>query len=75
MNIRSIVVAAVAFAAVSAAYADEPAPKPAKTEAPRVETALAELTAGMREVLRAVTPEISLPALELKLPKLDPARR
>jgi hypothetical protein len=33
-----------------------------------------EIAAGMREVLRAATPEISLPALEVKLPTLD-ARR
>jgi hypothetical protein len=35
---------------------------------------LAEVTAGMREILRAVTPEISLPTIEIKLPTLD-ARR
>jgi hypothetical protein len=29
----------------------------------------------MRDLLRAVTPEISLPALEVKLPTLEPRRR
>ena len=43
--------------------------------APREQTLLEEVAAGMREVLRAVTPEISLPKLEIKLPTLDRAPR
>jgi hypothetical protein len=32
---------------------------------------LAELAAGMRELIEAVVPEISLPAIELPLPTFD----
>jgi len=75
MKIRSIAIAAVAFLATSAAFADAPAPRVAEPQpAPRAQTLLADLAAGMREVLRAVTPEISLPTVEVKLPTLDPRR-
>jgi hypothetical protein len=76
MNVRSFALAAVALIAISPAFAD--APKAAPTEAQpavRAQTVLEELAAGMREVLRAVMPEISLPALELELPALDRAAR
>jgi hypothetical protein len=75
MQIRSIVVASVALLAASAAFAGEPGPKVAQGQpAARQETVLKEVTAGMREILRAATPEISLPALEVKLPALVPQR-
>jgi hypothetical protein len=70
MKIRSIVLAALALAATSAAFAEASAPKatPARQPAPREQTVLEELAVGMRDVLRTVTPEISLPMLEIKLP-------
>jgi hypothetical protein len=84
MNTRSITVAVVAALAASAALADSSAPVAssrgatpelaAPRPAPRAQSLVHEIAAGMREVLRAATPEISLPALEVKLPTLD-ARR
>jgi hypothetical protein len=75
MKIRSIASAAIAVVAASAAFADLPAAKVAEPQpAPRAETLLEEIADGMREVLRVVTPEISLPTVEVKLPTLD-ARR
>jgi hypothetical protein len=75
MKIRSIAIAAVTCLAASTAFAGEPAPKVAQPQpAPRGQTLLAEVTTGMREILRTVTPEISLPTIEIKLPTLD-ARR
>ena len=74
MNARSFVLAAFAFVAMAPAFAE--APKRAPVEPQRVSrehTVIKELAAGMREVLRAVVPDISLPALELKLPALDRA--
>ena len=70
MKIRSIVLAALAVTATSAAFAEAPARKaaPAPQPLPREQTVLEELAVGMRDVLRAVTPEVSLPALEIKLP-------
>jgi hypothetical protein len=75
MKIRSIAVAVVAVLATSSAFAAAPAPKAESQAAPRVETLLDELAAGMRDVLRAVAPEISLPKLEIKLPPLDRSPR
>jgi hypothetical protein len=70
MNARSLALAAIAFAAITSAFADA-----SKREEPRrvvrEQTLLQELGAGMREILVAVTPEISLPKLELQLPRLD----
>jgi hypothetical protein len=75
MKSRSIAIAVVAVLATSAAFAGAPALKVAAPQpAPRAQTLLEDVAAGMREVLRAVTPEISLPAVELKLPTLDPRR-
>ena len=75
MKIRSITVAAVAALATSAALADARTPKAAAPQpAPSAQSLVQEIAAGMREVLRAATPEISLPALEVKLPAVD-ARR
>jgi hypothetical protein len=76
MKIRTIAIAAVALTAISAAFAGTPesqrAPqRPADSNA----TLLTEIAASMRDLLRAVTPEISLPALEVKLPTLEPRRR
>jgi hypothetical protein len=75
MKIQAIALAVVAVMASSAALAGAAASKPAEPQAAaEARTLLEEVTAGMREMLRAVTPEISLPALEVKLPTLD-ARR
>ena len=76
MNVRSFALAAVTLVAISPALADAPKAAPAQPQpAVRVQTVLEELAAGMRVVLRAVVPEISLPALELRLPALDRAAR
>lgn len=76
MNIRSIALAAVAVLTMSSAFAAAPPPKAAEPQpAPRAQTLLDELAAGMRDVLRAVTPEVSLPKLEVKLPLLNRAPR
>lgn len=72
MNIRSIALAIVTVLATSAALAEAPARKPVEPQpVPREQTLVEEITAGMRDMLRAVTPEISLPAIEVKLPTLD----
>ncbi len=46
-----------------------------RNRAAREQTLLENLANGMRELLRAAAPEISLPTIELKLPALDPSRR
>lgn len=75
MNIRSIALAIVATLATSAAFAQAQAPRSAEPQAAAREQKLVdEIAAGMREILRAVTPEISLPKVEVRLPALD-ARR
>jgi len=76
MNVRTIAFAALAVLAASAALAEAPkSPQPAATTQPepvvREQTLLEEVTAGMREILRAVTPDIALPALSIELPTLD----
>ena len=72
MKIRSIALAIVATLATSAVLAEGPARKPAEAQAaPREQTLVQEISAGMRDILRAVTPEISLPTIEVKLPTLD----
>ncbi len=70
MKIRFIAIAAVAALTTSAALANAPSPVVAEP-APRAQTLVRELAAAMREVLRTVTPEISLPAVEVKLPTID----
>jgi hypothetical protein len=70
MNARSLALAAVAFAAISPVFADASKREEARP-AVREQTLLQELAAGMREILVAVAPEISLPKLELQLPTLD----
>lgn len=76
MKIRSIALSAIALTAISAAFAGTPesqrAPQPT---AAGNSTLLTEIAASMRDLLRAVTPEISLPALEVKLPTLEPRPR
>lgn len=81
MKIRSLVFAVVAVlsasasASASAAFADAPAPNAAEPQpTPRVQPLLDEVAAGMREILRAVSPEIRLPAIDVKLPTLAPRR-
>ena len=71
MNARSFVLAAAALIAISPALAETPK-RPTVEPRPTVreQTLLEELTAGMREIVVAVVPEISLPKLELKLPAL-----
>ena len=72
MKIQSITVAAVAIVALSSAFAGEATLKPAQPAfASRGQTLIQDLAAGMRDVLRAVVPEIALPALDVKLPSLD----
>src|SRR5688572_25209581 len=71
MKIRSIALAIVAVLTTSAALAQAPAPKAEPKPALREHTLVEEISAGMRDVLRAVTPEISLPTIEVKLPALD----
>lgn len=76
MKIRSILPAAFALAATSAAFAQALEQKVAEPQTAILErTLLAELAAGMRELIEAVVPEISLPAVELKLPTFDVDRR
>jgi hypothetical protein len=76
MKIRSIAIAAVALTAVSAVFAGTPESQPAPRQpADSYSTLLTELAASMRDLLRGVTPEISLPALEVKLPTVDSRRR
>ena len=70
MKIRFIAIAAVAALTTSAALANAPSPVVA-VPAARTQTLVRELAAAMREVLRTVTPEISLPAVEVKLPTID----
>jgi hypothetical protein len=72
MKARSLVFTAVALLATSAALADAPE-QSARESQPRgpKQTLLENLADGMRELLRAVAPEISLPQLELELPSLD----
>jgi hypothetical protein len=74
MKIRAFSVAAVAAFAMSATsltFAGEPVLQPAESPAPRKQTLLEDLAAGMRDVLRTVVPEIALPQMDLKLPTLD----
>jgi len=70
MKIRFIAIAAVAALTTSAAFADPPSPVAAEP-APRAQTLVTEIAAAMRDVLRTVTPEISLPAVEVKLPAIE----
>ncbi len=74
MKIRAITVAATAAFALSATSltcASETAPRPAQSQpVQRGQALLEELAAGMRDVLRAVVPEIALPQLDVKLPAL-----
>jgi hypothetical protein len=74
MKIRAFTVAATAAFAMSAtslAFAREPAPRPTQSQpAQRGQALLEDLAAGMRDVLRAVVPEIALPQIDVKLPAL-----
>jgi len=75
MNVRHFAIATVALVATSGLFAEEAKPAPAQPQREtREQPVLRELAAGMRDVLRAVVPEISLPALELKLPTIDLVR-
>ena len=72
MTIRYTLLAAIALAASSATLGQALDRKTAEPPAPASEqTLLVELANGMRELIEAVVPEISLPAIELKLPTLD----
>jgi hypothetical protein len=70
MNARTFALATIVFTAASPAFADA-AKRPQDRPAVREQTLLQELTAGMREILVTVAPDIALPKLELKLPTLD----
>ena len=67
MNIRLIAIAAASVVATSAALAAVPASSHATTEPAALaeRTLPEEITAGMRELLLDVTPEIALPKIEL----------
>ena len=72
MTTRYVLLAAVALATSSATLGqalDRTTAKPPATASEQ--TLLVELANGMRELIEAVVPEISLPAIELKLPTLD----
>jgi hypothetical protein len=73
MNLRNLCLATVAFAALSPALAtpaDSAALEEARDKAPAEATLAEEIVASMRDLLDAVTPEISLPAVEIDLPTL-----
>jgi hypothetical protein len=75
MNVRSIAFAALAVIATSTVIAEAPqSSQPAAEIRPqpvvREQTLLEELATGMREIVRAVTPDIALPALSIELPAL-----
>ena len=76
MNARSFALAALTLVAISPAFAEAPK-RPAAEPRPAVreQTLLEDLAAGMREIVVAAAPEISLPKLELMLPKLERAAR
>lgn len=79
MNMRGVWLTSVAVAAsfATSAGADEAVatekPAPVATEATLTPTA--EIVANMRELLLAVAPEISLPAIEIRLPTLRVEQR
>lgn len=76
MKIRFIALAAAALLTSSATFAAAPEPKLAKPQpVPREHTLVEELARGAREILAAAVPEISLPKLELELPKQDAGAR
>lgn len=77
MKIRFIAIAVVAVLSTSAAFAGSaPAVKAVEGQpAPRAQTLLEDIAAGMRQVLRSVTPEVSLPKIEITLPTLQGAAR
>jgi hypothetical protein len=72
MKIKSSAFVIVALLATSAALAESPTAKPADPRpASRERTLVAEIAGGMREIIRAVRPVISLPAIDVKLPALE----
>ena len=75
MKVRSIALAAVALLThlcrIRRRARAEGRPSQRPQPAAREQTLLENLANGMRELLRAAAPEISLPAIELKLPTLD----
>jgi hypothetical protein len=77
MTTRSLLLA-VTLATSSAAFGqtlERPTTAATRETPAREQTLLVELVNGMRELIEAVVPEISLPAIELKLPTLDIDRR
>jgi len=73
MNLRNLCIATVAYAAFSPALgtpADSAAFEEARDNAPAEANLAQEIVASMRDLLDAVTPEISLPAVEIELPTL-----
>jgi hypothetical protein len=68
MNIRgNCLIGVAALGCAAGALATEPV-LDERPEAAAVATLGAEIVVGMRELLRAVTPEIALPSIELRLP-------
>jgi hypothetical protein len=70
MNMRGIWLTSIAVAASAAALAEENRIVGPGAADPTDETVTAEILASMREILRAVTPEISLPKIDVALPAL-----
>jgi len=66
--------AAAAFTLFDASANEAVAHERSATAACVETTVLEDLAAGMREFLRAVTPVITLPAIEIALPTLLPER-
>jgi hypothetical protein len=76
MNVRTTIFSAIALAATSATFADAGIRQPAEPRAEvRRETMIQDLGERMRALLAAVTPEISLPKIELTLPSLERGAR
>lgn len=75
MTVRCILLTAVALAATAQALAQELEQRVEPQAAAAKRTLLAGLAEGMRELIEAAVPEISLPAIELPLPTFDVDRR
>jgi hypothetical protein len=71
MTVRCVLLTAVALAATAPALAQRLEQNVEAQPAAVKRTLLAELAAGMRELIEAFVPEISLPAIELPLPTFD----
>lgn len=78
MSLRNLCLATVAYAAFSPALgapADSTVTEEARDSAPAEETLAEGIVASMRDLLDSVTPEISLPAIEIRLPTISIGER